>query len=154
MKEYKKWVAALIGAAVIVALVWYVSGGMKQDEAQESASPSVSASVVPTVTGGTGTSSGAMPKSYTDAIARYEGARFQFDQYCQTKPTLSSFKNGATVMLDNRSGDARAITIGTAKYNLAGYGWRIVTLSSKTLPTTISVNCGSAVNVAKIQLYK
>jgi hypothetical protein len=121
----------------------------------QSVSPSPSASLAAIPTSGVGSRpGGVMPKTYQDALDRYAGARFQFDALCQTEPNASSYKNGATIMLDNRSGDARTISIGGAPYNLPGYGWRIVMLSSSKLPTTIFLNCGAAKNVAQIQLYQ
>lgn len=153
MKNTKKLLSVAVGVVVVAGLLWLVAGG--PGNGIMGVSPSPSGSQAPIVTSGMGAKPGsAMPKSYSDAIKRYEGNRFQFDQYCQTDPNSSSYKNGATVMLDNRSGDARTISIGGVKYNLAGYGWRIVTLSSSKLPTTLYINCGTAVNVAKIQLYK
>lgn len=118
-----------------------------------SVSPTPSLAAIPT-TGVGPQPGGAMPKTYQDALDRYAGARFQFDALCQTEPNASSYKNGATIMLDNRSGDARVISIGGVPYNLPGYGWRIVLLSSSKLPTTLFFNCGAAKNVAQIQLYQ
>ncbi len=93
-------------------------------------------------------------QAYSTAVAKYQGKRIQFDMYCQAIPTSLVFKSPATIMLDNRSGDARIIMIGTHTYYLAGYGWQIVTLSSSTLPATLWINCGSAVNVSKVVLEK
>lgn len=96
------------------------------------------------------------PAQYSAAVKQYEGKRIQFDMYCQAIPTSLVFKNGTSVMLDNRSGDARTIKIGNTSYYLAGYGWKIVTLSvaSSQLPATLWINCGSAVNVSKILLQQ
>ena len=55
-------------------------------------------------------------------------------------------------MLDNRSGDARTITLAGTKYQLSGYGYALVTLSSQSLPKEMLLSCGSAVNVGKILL--
>jgi hypothetical protein len=92
--------------------------------------------------------------AYSTAVKQYEGRRIQFDMYCQAIPTSLVFKNGVSLMLDNRSGDARTITIGGTPYYLAGYGWKVVTLSvsASQLPKTLSINCGSAVNVSHILL--
>ena len=95
-----------------------------------------------------------MPQTYAQALARYQNARVQFDAYCQAIPVSLVFKNGATIMLDNRSGDGRIVAVAGVQYNLAGYGWRIITLSSKTLPADQPIDCGSARNVSIIHLYK
>ncbi len=151
MTTERKLVYAVLAVLVVGVLLWV----QRTDVGQEpQPTPVGGASGVPAPTGGVSKPGSAMPQTYADAVARYEGNRYQFDQTCQTKPAQASYKNGATVMLDNRSGDARVITVGGIKYNLAGYGWRIIILSSAKLPATLGINCGSAVNVAQIQLYK
>jgi len=57
-------------------------------------------------------------------------------------------------MFDNRSGDARYIKIGDVIYLFGGYDYKILTLSSSTLPKTLTMDCGSAVNVGTILLQK
>jgi hypothetical protein len=63
-----------------------------------------------------------------------------------------SVKNGTSVMLDNRSGDARTFAVGGVFYSIAGYGWKIVTPTSKDLPATLYLDCGSARNVGTLLL--
>ncbi|HYU64759.1 MAG TPA: hypothetical protein VEK36_00615 [Candidatus Paceibacterota bacterium] len=90
--------------------------------------------------------------SYTDAVKLYVNSRIQFDAYCQGVPSSLSLKSGSKVMLDNRSGDARTIKVDGRSYYLAGYGFQIITLSSNTLPYTVKIDCGSAINVAQVLL--
>ena len=91
-------------------------------------------------------------QTYTQLVKEYDGRRIQFDQYCQATPKDITYKNGTTIMLDNRSGDARTITLAGTKYQLSGYGYALVTLSSQSLPKEMLLSCGSAVNVGKILL--
>lgn len=91
-----------------------------------------------------------MPKSYADALAAYSNRRIQFDQYCQAQPSRVAIASGESVMLDNRSGDARTFAIGGVFFTLPGYGWKIYTPSVKTVPATLYVDCGSARNVGTI----
>lgn len=91
---------------------------------------------------------------YSQLVKEYNERRIQFDVNCQAVPTETTFKNGTSVMFDNRSGDARAIKVGTTTFTLAGYGYRIMTLTSGTLPATLSLGCGSAVNVGKVTLQR
>ena len=91
-------------------------------------------------------------RSYTELVKEYEGRRIQFDQYCQAVPTSTTFKSGSTVMLDNRSGDARYVKVGNDSHYLAGYGYKLVTMSGSPLPKEIWLSCGSAVNVGKVLL--
>jgi hypothetical protein len=159
-----KQLVLAIGIAVVL-LGWWAMRDDGDDRAAVSPSPSVVVSVSPSPSASpmisrtatpkpVGTPVAAMPQTYAEALKRYENARFQFDQYCQTRPANSSYKNGATVMLDNRSGDPRTVAVGGVQYNLAGYGWKIITLSSKTLPGTLYIDCGGAKNVAQVQMYK
>ena len=144
MKNDKKFLYVVVGLVVLAGVLWLVSNWM----GPKGGSPSSNGA-----TSGYGAKPGqAMSQSYLDALATYQGKRIQFDQYCQAIPTSLVYKNGVTLMLDNRSGDARTIKIGATAYALPGYGWRLVTLSSATLPATLSINCGSAVNVSKVVL--
>jgi hypothetical protein len=158
MKQDNKKALMMLGGVVVLAgLLWLTSrsasttpGGMTPTptpSAKGSAKPVVKSSPAPVV---------AMPQSYADALKTYENRRIQFDQYCQAIPTSLVFKNGVTLMLDNRSGDARTVKVGPTAYYLSGYGWKIVTLSvpSSTLPATLAIDCGSARNVSKILLQK
>ena len=158
----------LWGGVVVVALVaWWAigqeDGAIKDivDNLNPSASdfmasptPSASSSVKPVA------SVKATPKAtktpsgvpYTMLVQQYVGKRIQFDQYCQADPKNVTYNNRTTIMLDNRSGDARTVTVGGVAHYLAGYGYKIITLSSATLPKTLYLNCGSAVNVGQILL--
>ncbi len=94
------------------------------------------------------------PASYDEALKMYGSRRIQFDMYCQAQPTNSTYKDGTYLMLDNRSGDARIVSVNKVQYRLAGYGWKIITLKSKTLPVTWFIDCGSAISVGKITIQK
>jgi len=91
-----------------------------------------------------------MPKSYSDALATYANRRMQFDQYCQAQPSRVSIARGQSVMIDNRSGDARTFAVGGVYFTLPGYDWKIFTPSVVSVPTTLYVDCGSARNVGTI----
>jgi hypothetical protein len=91
--------------------------------------------------------------SYQQALVKYKDRRIQFDQACQTTPNNMTFKSGTAIMLDNRASVARNINI-NGPVSIKAYGFKIVTLSSSTLPKTILVDCGSGQNVATILLQK
>lgn len=154
MEGNKKW--WIVGVLIVVAgvLVWkgagkssYSTGGTPTPTVV--VSPIGTKATTPPVSGGTNST-----LTYSQAVAQYTNARIQFDQYCQAHPTGSTFKNGSKIMIDNRSGDPRSIAVGGTVYNLAGYGWRLVTLYSSTLPKTLYLDCGSARNVGSIYLQK
>lgn len=89
---------------------------------------------------------------YSQLVQEYEGRRIQFDALCQAIVPNTTYKNNTKIMFDNRSGDARVITIGGVAYNFPGYGYKIITVSgpSNQLPARIGFNCGTAVNVGTI----
>ncbi len=91
-------------------------------------------------------------QTYSEYVAQYEGRRIQFDESCQARPAEVTFKNGTSIMLDNRSAQARNITVGSVTYSLPGYGYRIITLSSGVLPVNLSISCGASPNIGTILL--
>lgn len=103
---------------------------------------------------GWGGASIVVPANYDEALKQYGSRRIQFDMYCQAQPASSTYKDGTYLMLDNRSGDARIVTVNKIQYRLAGYGWKIITLKSKTLPATWLLDCGSAISVGTILIQK
>ena len=149
----KNWVwLVLILAVVILAIFWLMknsdSAGQNFTLTPEgTSSPNPIAvkpkTIKPVVPGAA---------NYTQLVEEYEGRRVQFDEKCQMTPPNPTFKNGTKIMLDNRSASARAITVGSQKYNVMGYGYQLLTLSGKDLPQTIGVNCGALVNVGQILL--
>lgn len=156
----------VIGAVVILAvIVIFVIVGGRSDtvvmvsptvstssSTSVSASPSSSAKVAPRVSS---SPSVAQNLSYNQALDKYGSTtRIQFGMYCDATPNRMVIKTGTTIMLDNRAGEARTISLDTNKYLLAGYGFKLVSLTS-TVPTrTIIIDCGSAQNVGQIIVQK
>ncbi len=93
-----------------------------------------------------------LPSVYSNLVKEYGDRRIQFDDRCQAIPLNPTYKNGTSIMLDNRSNSARTIKIGNTSYSLSGSGYKIITLSSPSLPKELNVSCGSAGNVSKILL--
>jgi hypothetical protein len=91
-------------------------------------------------------------QSYTQLVQKYGNARIQFSQTCQATPAMSTFRNNAEILLDNRSNQAHSVSIGGNTYSLSAYGYQVVTLSSSTLPSALTVNCDKSVNVATIRV--
>lgn len=92
--------------------------------------------------------------NYGQAINLYASTRIQFNVSCQASPSSLNLKNGSKIMLDNRSETARTIAVDGVKFNLAGYGFKIVIVSSKTLPHVANIDCGSSKNNAQVNLQK
>lgn len=96
-------------------------------------------------------SSPAASLSYAQALIDYKGARLQLDKTCQASPDNMTFKNGASIMLDNRAPVSRTVKVGST-YTIKPYGFRIIKLSSSTVPVTYLVDCDKSQNVATILL--
>ena len=163
----KTYVWGIVGLIVVILAAWALMGKKTADSnPNASATPKVSgtpgassqpsATPVPTKTTGTTPKPSAPTSnlSYGEAIKVYAGTRIQFNAQCQASPNSITIKNGQSVMFDNRSGDARWFSLNGTGYYIAGYGFRVLPLSSKTLPVTYTVDCGSAQNVAKVIVQK
>lgn len=95
--------------------------------------------------------------SYQSALELYkDNKRIQLSgaDFCQASPNNVMYKNGTSIMIDNRSAQTRTVKIGGTSYSLEGYGFKIVKLSSATLPATLLMDCNQQQNVAKILLQK
>ena len=157
-QKYLWYVVGVVVAILIIVGLRRQGTGSPSSSSSPSPSSAVSGSPTakPTVkrTPTPAPAGSSMPQSYSDAVKAHEGSRFQFDARCQVSISKIVVKNGQTVMLDNRSGDPRTIVVGSTQYQLSGYGWRIITMTSKTLPATVAVDCGAAQNVAQIVIEK
>ena len=91
--------------------------------------------------------------SYTQALTKYKDARIQLDMDCRANPNNATYKNNSSIMIDNRSDKVRTIKVGTT-FSIKAYGFKIVNLSSATLPTTWYVDCDGSQNVATILIQK
>ena len=154
--------AVIIVAVLVVGWIFFRGGDNLLGPVTGTASPTVSPGTVPRTGTGAG-SGGVIPggtpvaqnlQNYSELVNQYAGRRVEFDEGCQMRPADVTFKNGTVVMFDNRSGDARTITIDGIKYIFPGYGYRLMTLSNPTLPHTANLSCGSAVNVGSVLIQK
>ncbi len=91
--------------------------------------------------------------SYQNALVQYKDARIQLDKNCQATPNNMTFKNGTNIMIDNRSEKIRTIKVGSV-FSIKPYGFKIVRLSSSTLPATWYVDCDKSQNVATLIIQK
>ena len=95
----------------------------------------------------------ALATSYEQALANYGNARIELDQNCQATPRTATYRNGANIMIDNRSAQIRTIKVGYV-FSIKAWSFKIVNLSSATAPTTWSVNCGNYQNIATIYIQR
>ena len=149
----KTLLGIVIAAIAVIIIVVVSTRSSTAPEATPTPSTSVSASASPSESP---TASPAISRtlSYADALKKYSATRIQFDTACQASPTSMVIKKGSAVMLDNRAGVARTVTIGTTKYSLVKYGFRIAWPISAKYPVTFTINCGTQQNVATLLIQQ
>lgn len=90
---------------------------------------------------------------YNDALVLYKDKRIQLDGECRATPQNLTFKNGTKIMVDNRSAKIRSIKLGSTM-SINPWSFKIVTLSSNTLPATWLLDCDGSQNVATVLIQK
>ncbi len=146
----------LIELGIVLVLVVFGLWSLNKSSAPATNDTSSSADVVSvedTSAGSINVGAPAASIAYGDALVKYKDARLQLNKDCQGSPDKMTFKNGANVMIDNRSAVARTVKVGSV-FSIKAYGFKIVNLSSSTLPATWYVDCGTSQNVATITIQK
>jgi len=149
----KTWIIVLVIAIAIV--LWLQNGGSGQYlGVNDSASPAPEATAAPAAKASKPKAAAPTPdtRTYSQMVQQYGSNRIQFDDRCQASPTSVTFKQGASIMLDNRSTQGKTITVAGKQYSVPGYGWQVVTLSSASLPSNLIIGCNAATNVGTIRL--
>ena len=155
---------ALLAVAIVAIVWWIVTSYGSSSSTTGSATSTTQIATSTTKVATTVVKKAAVPVanqpvslSYQNALELYKGSlRIQLsgDAFCQANPNNLMFKNGTTIMVDNRSALARTIRLNSTSYSIAGYGFKIIKLSSATLPATLIMDCGTQQNIAKILLQK
>jgi len=95
--------------------------------------------------------------TYEQALNDFRDRRIQLEN-CVADPSTVTYKTGTKVMFDNRSSEPTEIKLDGRPVRLWGYEFRIVTLSSRSLPHTIDVDCEwlgePSYNIARILLQQ
>lgn len=91
---------------------------------------------------------------YAQALVTYKDRRIQLNDKCASTPFDPTWNNGTSIMLDNRAGLDRNVSVGTNKFVVKAYDYKIVKLTSDILPTNLMLSCGNQVNSASILLQK
>lgn len=156
--KYSIWILVVLG--VVALLLWGYYAQIKIAEPVSSteevvtiastSTPKTSTSTAPKKT----QTSTAKPTtlSYEQLVNKYVNQRIQFDAACHANPASLNLRNGSDLMLDNRAPSANTVYVDDVKYALPGYGYKIITLSNKSLPYVVRVDCGSGKNNAEIRL--
>jgi hypothetical protein len=151
----------LIVVVVICLLYWLISSSNTPSTVTVNTPAPVTPVVVPPTPteditpGSVDSGAGAATIAYSDALVKYANARLQLDDNCQadSQSQRMTFRNGSLLMIDNRSDLPRTVHIGSV-FTVKAYGFKIIKLSSATLPATWLVDCDSSQNVATIILQK
>jgi hypothetical protein len=146
----ERWMilAVIVAVALIAWNLWDFKGGEKILQTTITPTPQSNTSF----TQGDASFTQTQIQTYTAILNEYEGKRIQFDDNCGVQPTGVTYKNGTALMFDNRSATAKTIKIAEQTYEFPPYGYKILTLSSVTLPATLNISCNDSVNVLKILL--
>ena len=144
------WVYVVIAVLVLGLGYWLMNKDSVKEEGIDNDSEVVD-STEDTSEGSVNVSKPAL--SYQNALAKYKDVRIQLNANCQADPTQMTFKNGTEIMMDNRSPKDRTVKVGSI-YNIKAWGFKIVKLSSATLPATWLVDCDKSQNVATILIQK
>jgi len=155
MENKNLWIG--LGVVVVLGLLiwWYgASNNSKiEDEAMTPSETTDVDSTEDTSTGSVNTGAPAASLSYQQALVAYKDKRLQITNTCQVSPNNVTYKNGTSIMLDNRSAVTRTIKLGST-YSIKAYGFKIVKLNSATVPATWLMDCDSSQNVATILIQK
>ncbi len=148
-----------IGAVVVLALiVWMVTKGdsgikVPLEEDMTTENEVVIEPKEDRTKGSVNTAVPVAPLSYQEALNKYADARIQIGVSCQVTPANSTYKNGTTLMLDNRTSESKDIKLGTA-FSIAPYSFKLVKLESANLPATWLMDCDNMRNVATVFIQK
>lgn len=148
------WLIIVVAAVLVIWTFSNREGALNLGETPEVVSEGSGPEAgAPVISGpGQGSFTQSQIQAYSDLVNQYGDKRIQFDERCQVTPVEVTFKNGTTIMFDNRSANARTIKIANQSYYFPPYGYRIMTLSSATVPSTLIIGCDNAVDVGRILL--
>ena len=140
---------------IVLILVFYAWWSIKQNPDSNSVVDTNQTinSVKNTSNDNVSTKNSTVPLSYAQALTQYKDARIQIDQDCQARPNNVTYKNNTSIMIDNRTNITRTVKVGSI-FSVKAYGFKIVKLSSTTLPIIWHVDCDKSQNVATILIQK
>jgi len=95
--------------------------------------------------------------TYQQALNLYQDVRLQIND-CVMLPSSVTYKNGTTVMIDNRGAQSAVVNFDKKIVNLSAYQFKIITLKSNTTPHEVKVDCKTDstnhFNIGQILLQK
>lgn len=91
--------------------------------------------------------------SYEDALAKYSNTLLYIDEGCKVSPANLTVKNNTDIMIDNRTSAIQVVKVGMM-FPIKANSFKLVKLSSATLPATWLMDCGKMTKVASILIEK
>ncbi len=160
MKNKYVWLG--IGAVVLVLAIWLITKNRNKEVEQNNSATNSQDSSQNSTQNDTNTSTAGENKipvktnspSYATALTKYGTNRIQIQQNCQAVPNNVTYKNGTTVMLDNRASIAHTLKIDSKVITIPAYDFTTFTFSYTNLPHTILMDCDKSQNVATILIQK
>lgn len=163
--KYRNIVLGAIGAVIVIVIVIiFIKSRHKASEPLESSNPLVEISApeeikqenstsknVKTVVKKSNDGKGSL--TYAEALDMYKDRRIQLDDECQAFPNNITYKQNTDIMIDNRSGVSRQVSVGST-IAVPAYGFKIVNISSVSLPQVIYIDCNESQNVATILIQE
>lgn len=140
---------------VVALLFWWLYPGADSTDMplEEGASMENTEGSEDTTTGSVNTGASVPSLSYANALIQYKDRRIQLDLSCQASPNNVTYKDGTSIMLDNRSPSTRTVKLGST-YSIKPWGFKIVKLDSATVPATWYMDCDGSQNVATVLIQK
>lgn len=158
MKKNNKWVGLIVVILVIIGGIALYKHNKSNKEVpltnevgKEIPSAPEKTSYRRSITTGPISTAVAVKPDYSTAVSKYTDRLVQFNDRCQVSPRTQVYKLGTTVMLDNRSNEARSVVISNKTYPLGAYDYTFATLDQKG---SFGVDCGDARNVATITVQE
>src|SRR5258708_267492 len=148
------WASVIIVVVLVAGIAYWAMNRNSTSEQSPLAAQTPVTSTEDTTAGSVNSSASPLATlSYQQALLKYKDARIQLDKTCQATPNNVTYKNGTNIMIDNRAPVARTVKVGST-ISIKGWGFKIVKLSSSTLPATWLVDCDTSQNVATILIQK
>jgi hypothetical protein len=143
--SFRIWVWVIVAVVVVAAIILYFVLANNQIIGPVATEPASTQDI-----GTQDIGAGSVSIAYADALVKYADRRIQLNKACNAQPTNVTYKDNTGIMIDNRSPQARTITVGTT-FTIKPWGFKIVVLPDVYLAAkTIFVDCGQLKNVATI----
>jgi len=106
-------IAAVVVLALIIFLMMKKGGPALTGDVDQEIDQTTGLSTEDTSTGSVNGGQKAPYIAYDEALVKYKDTRIQINSGCQAFPNNVTYKNGTTIMIDNRSNVDHLVKVGT-----------------------------------------